>query len=58
MITDPSWLIDDLKKQIRQLEKRVRTLERDSHPPIDLEPAIRAILTRFAQEEKLLNGDN
>jgi hypothetical protein len=36
-------------ERLLAIEKRLAALERDSHPPIDLEPAIRDILGRYAQ---------
>jgi hypothetical protein len=36
--------LDWLEGRVRQLEDRVARLERDSHPPVDLTPAIKAIV--------------
>lgn len=42
-----------LEKVVEELEKRVVTVEKNSHPPLDLEPAIREILQKILEEEQV-----
>jgi hypothetical protein len=42
--------LPDLEQRLAEIERRLAALEMDSHPPVDLAPAIREIVLQMRED--------